>query len=569
MNRTTMFSSPGSADKLVLRPDLIGAFGRNDWEALLQGFEVEKRLEAVRDMRLAVPDALFSEDRDEEEDENELVTSTSTSQMETVRRIRTVLDLCPQLTKICVPCRYATQVLDKLTHKSLVELEIHGVPESQPDRASPSVADIIVMHCLSHGNTLQRLVLWGDEEGEVYPTLSSLSLSQCLQSASLTHLELKAMEVVPCEAVPPRLLGQALRRNTTLELFRARCGRMPEAILMEIGLALQQENRTLYYVDIGNLQGVSDAVAQTFTGIMASGNTTFRSLECNLNSISNFNFMSLKHMFCMDVSDNLIGDEGCLVLASCLPGASLQRLNLADNEIHRVGASAIAWGMRQAKYLNIVNICDNPILQDCDTTSIRSPVARSVLQKVQAEPAYAHGFLALLCASLQDHQNLSILNLAATGLTDAQGPLLALLLRVSPVQNIHLGRNSLGDETCGHLYSVLGEDGSRLTSLSMQMNSFGALGFYTLWQGVLRTNSRLQNVQVGLRSHNVYGSPRGQRDVDIALRLNKAGRVRLLRDRRATAQEWLECLFGVVDDVDCSFALLRENPTLCSLGGTR
>ena len=124
--------------------------------------------------------------------------------------------------------------------------------------------------------------------------------------------------------------------------------------------------------------------------------------------------------------------------------------------------------------------------------------------------------------------------------------------------------NGLGDQSIGHLYNVLGDDKSTLTSLSLQMNPFGALGFYTIWHGILRSNSRLQNVQLGLRTYSVRGLARGQRDIDMAIRLNQAGRIRLYRDRRATPQHWLECLFTVADDVDCSYTLLREQPALCA-----
>ena len=269
---------------------------------------------------------------------------------------------------------------------------------------------------------------------------------------------------------------------------------------------------------------------------------------------------------CMDISDNLIGDEGCLALARCLPGSAIERINLAENGIHRLGASAIAWGIAQAKCLKIVNICDNPVLQEGSAKHFTSAATRELVNIVQSHSAYSHGFLGMLCAALQDHQSMEHLNLSSTGLTDAQGPLVALLARISNIRDLILGRNSLGDETCGHLYSVLGNDQSSLNSLSLQVNSFGAMGFYTLWQGVLRTNSRLKNLRVGLRTYSINGTSRGQRDIDIALRLNKAGRVKLLRDRTATAKDWLECLFSVADDADCSYTLLRENPSLCAAG---
>lgn len=486
---------------------------------------------------------------------------------ETVLRFGTLLGKCRQLQRLELPWDYTLSVLGTINHASLLHVEIQGIPpprnQEETTTCTSFTADRIVQHCLQALPNLERIVLHGDEEAETFATISSLAVLKCLESPRLKHLECKAMEIVPTQAATPQRLGMALRKNKSLELIRTRCGRVPEEILLEWGRALQEENRTLFYVDIGNLEGFTEAVAQTFTGIMAR-NSTFRSFECNLNGISSFNFLSLKHMFCMDISDNLIGDEGCLLLANALRGASIQRINLAENGIRRIGASAIAWGISQCKHLQILNICDNPVLQESDVRTIRSPIALQIMAKVHATPAYNHGFLGMLCATLNNHASLEWLNLANIGLSDEEGQLVALLVQISQLRTIFLGRNDLGDTTIGHLYSVLGDDKSTLTSLSLQLNSFGPLGFYTLWYGILRTNNRLQNVQLGLRTYNIYGNPRGQRDLDIDIRLNQAGRIRLLRDSRATLQDWLECLFALADDVDCSFALLREHPALCA-----
>eukprot|EP00977_Amphora_coffeiformis_P024038 scaffold14974_cov195-Amphora_coffeaeformis.AAC.45 len=625
-----------SRTKLHVQPRWVGNLTPNDWQVLLQALDGKE----VQEIRLLDHHHHHDDDDDdeyyyddEEEDEQDTPPTWRPTRTKKNRhhhhgadatmqqRVRTLLEQCPNVTRLCLPCVQVPMVIDMIRRqqeRTLRDLEIHGIPlplepptqqQQQPHEEgegeeystnamvrkttapSRSPTDVLISYLFpstvatedgqvvvndddeqrqqqqqQQNHQLERLALHGMEDGDSYATLSAETLLQCLLSPSLKKLELNAMEILPSPAVPPRRLGRALRHNQSLELLRTRCGRVPSDILLEIGRALWDDNRTLYYVDIGSLEGVTDAVAQTFTTVMAC-NAVFRSFECNLNSISNFNFLSLQNMFCMDISDNLLGDEGALLIANCLPGASIERLNFADNGITRVGASAIAWGMGQCKYLNICNICDNPVTQESDMDTIRSPLARAVLAKVRASPAYSHGFLGMLCAALKDHQSMEHLNLASTGLTDKDGALLALLLRVSCVRQLFVGRNNLADETCGHLYSVLGDDQCELTSLSLQLNSFTALGFYTLWQGILRTNSKLQNVQIGLRTYSIYGQPRGQRDIDIALRLNQAGRIRLLRDRSATIQEWLECLFAVADDVDCSFALLRENPSLCTAAG--
>ena len=595
--------------KLHVQPRLLGSLNRNDWQVLLQTVDGKQ----VQEIHLLDHhnEYLDEDEYDEYEEDASWRKQTRNRHQhlaDAMQRVRTLLEHCPNVTRLCVPCSLVPMVLDKIREhyvRGLRDLEIHGIPlpqeqqqqqyheeeEEEEDNTmartpapSRSPADALISYLFSsalaiedggamndhppqqHHHQLERIALRGVEEGDGYATLSAETLLQCFESPCLKKLELNAMEIISSPAVTPRRLGQALRANQSLELLRTRCGKVREDVLLEIGRELWNDNRTLYHADIGSLEGVTDAVAQTFTTVMAC-NSIFRSFECNLNSISNFNFLSLQNMFCMDISDNLLGDEGALLIANCLPGASIERLNFADNGITRVGASAIAWGMGQCKNLNICNICDNPVTQETDMATIRSPLARAVMAKVQASPAYSHGFLGMLCAALKGHQSMAHLNLASTGLTDRDGALLALLLRVSCVRQLFVGRNNLADETCGHLYSVLGDDQCELTSLSIQLNSFTALGFYTLWHGILRTNSKLQNVQIGLRTYSIYGQPRGQRDIDIALRLNQAGRIRLLRDRSATIQEWLGCLFAVADDVDCSFTLLRENPSLCTATG--
>jgi len=597
----------------------LGSLTQNDWQGFTQTFDGKQ----VEEMRLS---GHHHDDGDDDGDDDDLDDAESLwtirkshnhQQHEAfgLQRVEVLLEHCTNITHLCLHhCSYLPMVLHKIRGSSsllsLQDLEIHGIPlcsqqqqQQQQQQQENSVvmtttttttttttlrrspADILVSYLFTGEvgsddgegvndqqqrhriHRLKRIALHGIEDGDGYATLSTETLLRCWgSSSSLQKLELTAMEVLPSPTVSSERLGRALRTNRSLELLRIRCGRIPQDILLEIGRSLWKENRTLYYVDIGSLEGVTDAVAQTFATVMAC-NPVFRSLECNLNSITSFNFVSLKNMFCMDISDNLLGDEGALLIANCLPGASIERLNFADNGISRVGASAIAWGVGQCKYLKICNICDNPVTQETDMSTVRSPLARAVFDKVRASLAYSHGFLGMLCAALKDHQNMEHLNLASTGLTDRDGALLALLIRVSCVRQLFLGRNNLADETCGHLYSVLGDDECELTSLHLQLNSITALGFYTLWQGILRTNSKLQSVQIGLRTYSIYGQPRGQRDVDIALRLNQAGRIRLLRDRSATIQEWLECLFAVTDDIDCSFALLRENPSLCTAAG--
>jgi len=51
--------------------------------------------------------------------------------------------------------------------------------------------------------------------------------------------------------------------------------------------------------------------------------------------------------------------------------------------------------------------------------------------------------------------------------------------------------------------------------------------------------------------------------VEYYMRLNEVGRGALLRDGKATREQWVEMLISVVDDLDCVFYFLSMNPSLC------
>lgn len=280
----TMATSEVTPDQLNRHPHLW-EMPEAEWESTLERWKHGGSLKSLKTLRLG-------SSLNHEEDAEDV---PRVNKAELMHRVSSFLEISTNLQCLHLHSSVAVQVLDYLPG-TIREVEIEEVPPPAEDGSAPTlVADVLVNRLLSLGQ-VERIVLKGSEDLDDFPQISSLAVLKCFESTTLKFLEMKGMEVTLNPSASPRRLGQALRVNKILELIRTRCGRVPETILLEISRALQEDNRTLQYVDIGSLEGVTDAVAQSFTAIMASGNTTFRSLECNLNGISNFNHTSLKHM---------------------------------------------------------------------------------------------------------------------------------------------------------------------------------------------------------------------------------------------------------------------------------
>ena len=106
---------------------------------------------------------------------------------------------------------------------------------------------------------------------------------------------------------------QALASNVSLFLLRMRSGSIEQGLGESIARAIEVENRTLKYLDMGDMN-LSEPVVSVVTKAILR-NPTIQGVELNLNSIEQFHFQSLGNMTCMDISDNFLGDEGALQLA--------------------------------------------------------------------------------------------------------------------------------------------------------------------------------------------------------------------------------------------------------------
>ena len=212
--------------------------------------------------------------------------------------------------------------------------------------------------------------------------------------------------------------------------------------------------------------------------------------------------------------------------------------------------------------LSKINICNNPLLDPDAGDGPTSDVTRRIYDSFKDTPAYKQGFLGMLCSSLRYNTEMSFINLANTGVDDSHGPLLAILFRVSNIDGIGLLRNNIGDNCCIYMCQALAKYQTSLKVLMLEMNPISAHGYYALWKGALAANDTLISVTVGKQVYEIDGIERGQRDLDIVLRMNRAGLVRLRRNKNATREQWVEALIELSDDMDCSYSFLIENPLL-------
>ncbi|KAL7556365.1 hypothetical protein ACA910_006291 [Epithemia clementina (nom. ined.)] len=401
-----------------------------------------------------------------------------------------------------------------------------------------------------------------DENADDHLPISAMAFVNLLRCPSYIKIELERCSVVlgdEDDDAANQEVFLALRDNTSLFLLRMRSGAIESGLGESIARAIEVGNRSLKYIDMGDM-GLADSNAVTALTKAISRNPVLQGAELNLNSIENFHFASLGNLTCVDLSDNYLGDEGALQLAQLIPACSLERMNLADNCIGQIGGCAIAWSLTHNNTLSKINICNNPLFDPEGGDGPRSEVTTRIHNSFTGSPAYQQGFLGMLCASLRHNKILSFINLANTGLDDSHGPLLSILFRVGSLDGIGLLRNNVGDGATIYMCQALSRYRTTLKVLMLEMNPISERGFYAIWKGLLLANDTLISVTMGKQTYMIDGVERGQRDLDIVLKMNRAGMVRLRRDKNATRDQWVDALIELSDDVDCSFTFLVENP---------
>lgn len=127
---------------------------------------------------------------------------------------------------------------------------------------------------------------------------------------------------------------------------------------------------------------------------------------------------------------------------------------------------------------------------------------------------------------------------------------------------LNLPRSILSDEGLKHIAQGLTVN-TTLKKIEVGVSkSIGEKGTEAL-EEMLEKNYELQRLVVSSAEKGV------KEKVEFYMRLNEVGRGSLLRDGKATREQWVEMLSTVVNDLDCLFYFLSMNPTLCQFANTR
>lgn len=164
-------------------------------------------------------------------------------------------------------------------------------------------------------------------------------------------------------------------------------------------------------------------------------------------------------------------------------------------------------------------------------------------------------------SSSSSNSSLKRLHLSFLGFTDQHFEAIAGALAhnttTTTLQNVALDYDDLQKAGFQSLMRAM-ERNTSITSLSLRsLHDIGVDGFAQVLRMLLQYNFTVTTL-------SVTASPAQQAEIDLYLRMNQAGRGRLLRDPSVTIHEWMEILARHSDDLDVTRHLLKEMPGLCS-----
>lgn len=127
---------------------------------------------------------------------------------------------------------------------------------------------------------------------------------------------------------------------------------------------------------------------------------------------------------------------------------------------------------------------------------------------------------------------------------------------------LNLPRSNLCDDGLLHIAQGLTVN-TTLKKIEVGVSkSIGEKGTDAL-TAMLEKNYELERLVVSSAENNI------KEKVEYYMRLNEVGRGTLLRDGKATREQWVEMLISVRDDLDCLFYFTTVNPSICQFANTR
>jgi hypothetical protein len=171
---------------------------------------------------------------------------------------------------------------------------------------------------------------------------------------------------------------------------------------------------------------------------------------------------------------------------------------------------------------------------------------------------------------IQQHASLKRLELYRTNLTDVGCTLIAQAVATNRgLLSLGLGHNPVTDVSYiawGKALSV----NQTLESISLQeidhkqITTAGAQAMLDM----IRDNYYLEHIGMSLRERSGHGKAWYHTRINMFLRLNHAGRRRLLQGATPSRRDWLQTVEAVQDDFNAIRYLVQSNPTLWLSGST-
>ena len=256
-----------------------------------------------------------------------------------------------------------------------------------------------------------------------------------------------------------------------------------------------------------------------------------------------------------------------------------------------VSLDCIVYAMAQMKSLEVVNL---------QLTGVRdtTPFSGAALFRLVCSPYIKDLYLsrlglgqehfAVLALGLMISHNLKVLDLFGNNVENGHiQSFMRALVRNKSLETLVLPcpADDLAVESCEAISHALKRN-STLTTLNLPRSNLNDDGLVHIVKG-LAVNHTLKKIEVGISKalgekglaaledmlDNNFdlerlvasGSEKSIKDkVEYYMRLNEVGRGTLLRNGKATREQWVDMLVLCKDNLDCLFYFMMHNPALCA-----
>jgi Ran GTPase-activating protein (RanGAP) involved in mRNA processing and transport len=280
----------------------------------------------------------------------------------------------------------------------------------------------------------------------------------------------------------------------------------------------------------------------------------------------------------LNLNENQLRDVGCVALVRALTehGFPVKELNLRANEITSEGCRGMVQQLLQSSSsVSVSSVVLPPTTATISpTTSTTSTVMSTTLEKLNLScNELSDESAPALVDLIEQHASLKRLELFRTNLTDVGCTLLAQgVANNKLLLSLGLGRNPMTDISYIAWAAALSVN-QTLESISLQevdhkqITTVGAQAMLDM----IRDNYCFEHI--GMNLSDRFGMSLSDRSskngkswfhtrINMFLRLNHAGRRRLLQGASPCRRDWLQTVEAVHDDLNAIRYLVQSNPTL-------